>query len=220
MNEINFIPQQYRQRQQRRRNLARQLTLLTLAGVCLAGWAVFQHHRTAELRNYAQSLERQVAGKRNRLQALKSLQNEYQQLQRQARMQQRLAQSLSHTRIVTALGQLLPEDVAVQQLTMVTQRAEANPGDTSDSTASLASQIAPTGVQVRFEAIAPPEVAVAKLVGRLSEHPVFSEVTLRQSQTEMQKDQRVVRFQLEMAVDLQRRFKLTDQPEGGGPHAG
>jgi Tfp pilus assembly protein PilN len=214
MTEINFIPEQYQRRQRRRKNLARQLVLIGFAVLCLAGWAMFQSHSTQQLRSYANTLEQQVHVQRDRLKALKNLQQQHERLTRKARVQRRLAQTLSHTRILNSLTSVLPDDVALTDLRMITHRpnpvqSEADP----ESTLALAKRAAPQAIRVDFQAVASAKVTVANVVATLGEHPVFSDVTMRHSQTRQTKGRRLRHFELTMKVDLQRRFELVDSRE-------
>lgn len=212
MSEINFIPEQYRRRQCRRRRLTRQVTLLALAIVCLAGWAIFQHRQTVQQRDYARSLEAQVEAERGRLKQLKKLNQRHQQLTHQVRLQQRMAQPLSHTRILATLAELLPDSVAMTNLEMMTQRPSPQHEDEASEKSSalaIASRAAPKRIHMRFQALAPDDMTVANLVATLSEHAIFSDVSMRHSRTVKVRGKPLSQFRLELRINLQRRFELT-----------
>jgi len=216
MNEINFIPEQYRRRQRRRRRLARQGCLIAIALVCMGGWAIFQHRQTGQLRQYARTLEQQVEAERGRLEQLQRLSQRHDTLKRQVKLQQRIAQPLSHTRILTALARVLPDAVALTHLRMDTRRPETDMSQAPEgSMLAIASRAAPSGIAMEFEALAADDLTVANLVAKLSEHPVFSNVSMRRSRTVTHRGKPLRDFRLELRVNLQRRFELTRQQEGG-----
>ena len=203
MNEINFIPKRYRQRQAQRAALYRQATLIAMMIVCLVGWAAFQQARTADVRAYAQSLETQVESKRAKLEALERLQATHQKLMHQVRVQQRLAQSLAHSKVISLMGKLLPTKVRLRALEMNTRRGSGSGGSP-----------APQAIKIQFRGTAPDEMTVANLVATLSEHPVFSDVRMRRSSTVRRERQTVREFQLALRVNLQRDFQTIDISSG------
>lgn len=220
MNEINFIPEQYRRRQQRRRQFGRQFTLIAVAVACLAGWAVFQNRQTAELRRYARTVEAQVDAERGRLKQLKTLNSRHDKLMNQVRLQERLAQPLSHTRILSSLSTALPDSIAMTNLAMVTQRPRNGGKKTEkDSVLAIASHAAPMRIRMQFEALAPDDMTVANLVATLSEHPIFSNVSMRRSRTVEHRGRKFRHIRIELDVDLQRRFELIEKQKGGLAHA-
>jgi Tfp pilus assembly protein PilN len=220
MSEINFLPDSYLRNQSRQRRIYRQCTLVLLLIIALTGWWLAQYGRTEAVRRYALSLEAEVVAARNQMNELNKLRLEQQQLTHQLNIQRELAQPVSHTQIMAVLAQLLPPSVGLTDVTMaVDQPAPTAVASTHTSSKrkqskqQTAPRKTPSFVRVDLVGLAPDDLAIANLVGDLSEHPLFEQVTLRYSRSIEFQNLMGREFRIMIAVPLDCQYEITASTE-------
>ena len=122
MNEINFLPEGYGSQGRRQNRLVRQVLLLVVVGACIAGWYVHQRQSLKENMKYVTSLEaeskaaelqkQEAADRRERIRVLRYRQS----------IQRELAQPITQSSIIGTISGLLPESVAVTNLSLTQKR--------------------------------------------------------------------------------------------------
>jgi Tfp pilus assembly protein PilN len=220
MNDINFLPESYVRGEARRRRIYRQVTLVAILGLSLAGWWLTQHGRTEALRSYAEALEADVRTARDQMSEITKLRQEHEQLKHQVQIQRELAQPVSHTQIVAALGELLPASVGLMQVRMVArrppptvaQKATASPSK-KQSAKTSAPPKAEDALRLELVAVAPDDITVANLVGSLSEHPLFTQVSLRYSRAKEFQGLLGREFHVQLSVPLDRQYEVQSTVE-------
>ena len=64
-----------------------------------------------------------------------------------------------------------------------------------------------------FVGVAPNDVLIAQMVGKISQNPLFSDVSLNYTHTELLVDRSIRRFEIQMSMDLDR-LAVDDGPGG------
>lgn len=144
------------------------------------------------LRSRVRSAEAQVVAARDKKIAVAKLRRKRKALLRQVRIQKGIAQPISHTQIIAVLGELLPESVALTNVTMNTTRPPPKKRGTKESSKHANRRRsnkkpvkqAEDQILIALTAVAPDNLTVANLIGILNDHPLFHGVRMRYSRAE------------------------------------
>ncbi|MCL2640551.1 MAG: hypothetical protein FWD53_06885 [Phycisphaerales bacterium] len=197
MKTINLLPDWYRRQQRQKKRLRLHLIAMILLGVgMLAGIGigrsilhVAEAHRlelAARLEN-ANDPEEKLQKRLTELERLKNLQATYREL-----------------------GNTIPMSAVIQQIQ-------------NDMTTGMA--LSRVEIQIRSEktneiahlnvvGVAPNDVQIAQLIGKLTSNPLFSEVALNYTRTETLRNCLVRRFEIQMQMDLD--ALAEEEPENAG----
>lgn len=194
MSHINFLPQSYRDRLRRRVRRVRE-TLAVLSTVVAVGvWWAYEANELIELRQASRFAEDRLASALSTEQLVKELEARREKLIDQRRLQREITVPIRHHQIVRILGGLIPDSVALTQLSLENDRPDPKPyvapstGTPEIAQPSFGSQASaepadakPDRVLVELEGLAPDDLAVAELIAQLSAHPLFGSVKLHTS---------------------------------------
>lgn len=215
MKQVNFLPESYVRTQQRRKRVYRQFSLIVVAAVCFAFWGIGLQADRVHHRRLAEEVESAMVNEKSKLDAMASLDKDYQALSRQAELNRELTQPVTFTRVLETLGELTPQEVAMVDLSLVSVRP--TPQATSTKKANKKSdepeKRQPDLIEVELEALAPSDLSVAKLVSSLSDSPLFTSVKMRSSRTVEQDGYYVRRFRLTAVIDLDREFRWVSEDQ-------
>lgn len=223
MNQVNFLPASYVQRQAQRRRSCRQAVLVAAATLCLIGWWVGQRGQTAMLRQQAEAIEARASAARAQMTELAALEMEHRRLVRQVNLQRELAQPVNHTQVLATMAELLPRSVTLLELSMHTRRPAPEPRRTPEEAKKRAEgkkkaerKSEPDRIEMELVAVAPDNMTVAQVIGELDAHPLFDDVMLRHSREIETQGVRGRHFRLLMTVDLSRQYRPKPSPADGG----
>lgn len=214
MNNINFLPQSFIAEQVRRVRRFRHMALIAFVIVAMGGWAVTARGLLKDRQAFAESLQVEVDAARRRASEMGKLRAERAALARQVKIQRELALPLSQTTVIATLGQLLPDSMVVTNLKAVTQRPKSEPASAaSGKSPKKAARPAdePDYIRIDIAGLAPNDVELAEFVGRLSSHPLFTNVKMHRSKSGPVGQFITRQFSIEMDVPLDREYRDASQ---------
>lgn len=210
MNDVNFLPQSFRERRKKSRRTLRQGGLIAVVAGVLCAWGVMLHTDGKRQDRLAEELETAMLNERAKIEAMVAMDAEYATLSRQAELNRALDQPVTYTRVLESLGELMPTEVSLVELTLVSVRPEPEPAQSagkSKPARTAKSEDRPSDlIEVELEALAPSDLSVARLVSSLDDHALFSKVKMRSSRSVEQDNLILRRFRLTAVVDLDREF--------------
>lgn len=209
MKRVNLLPPWYIKQQQQRSRLRVRITLLVCGALTLIAWVGFQ-------RSHIASMERRH----------EQLQSQLQELEHVDKDLAAAKSELSKAELLRAayrdLGPTVPMSALLQQI-----QNDLEPGmmlsrvtiDVRDESPRQSGPVDPK-VRPRQRPIAriiaigyaPNDVLIATVIGRYSQNPLLSEVTLNYSRPEVVQDYAVRRFEIQMLIDLSRLHAEDAQP--------
>lgn len=210
MNEVNFIPASYLQRQRNRRSGFRQAGLVVVLAVLLSMWYAASSRSLGELRQLAESVERDVASAQSRVNEISRLREEEHALQRQARTRTELSPTINTVDVIGTIVQAIPPSLALRDLKLSSTRPTppAKVEGAASSTLSKPAQVEP--MKLTLVGLAPADVEVADFIGRLSASPIFTNVKMVYARPVQAEDLHAREFQIELEVPLDRDYQLAD----------
>jgi hypothetical protein len=225
MKTVNLLPDWYLLQQQQKRNLRLHIAVMVGLGLCAFGFTFVARQRIATL-----SAERS---------ALAAKANEVGDPDPKLQIQQTELKRLNNLELAyRELGNTIPMSAVIQQiqndmtpgmaLSRVMIDVHAEPvkgsgfvGDTKHPPRNH--DVAHIGVV----GVAPNDVQIAQLIGKISTNPLFTDVSLNYTHTELLNERSIRRFEIQMEMDLERLVtqdedagKLRAQNTGGADHAG
>ncbi|MEE9212495.1 MAG: PilN domain-containing protein [Phycisphaeraceae bacterium] len=221
MNQVNFLPETFVTDQARMSRIYRQIALIIGVAVCMVGYMTTSRSHLASVETYADNLETEVAAAKQQMNELTKLQQRYQGLTHQLRIQRELALPLRHSQIVATLGQQMPESIALTDL-RIDSHLPATRGKYARALAASPNSVVPAEykpvLELEMTGLAASDLDIANFVGALSDHPLFSDVKMHFSRTIRAGDLIGRQFRLSMQVRLDCDYKPTSQrPVSSGP---
>ena len=214
--EINFLPDWYRQTQQRRASIRRQIVLVAVMIAGMACLWVLDNHRRIELRDYLASLNGQIATAKGQITEVMKLQTDKQKLTRQVRIYRQIARPINYSQITGTLAAYTPAEVSLVELyahtevieeTRTSTAAPAAPANATQGKKASTVTITYPVVVIEAEGSAPSNVDIANFVGRLAGSGLFRNVKMINSR-EGEVDKIVMRqFKVSMEVPLNVLYK-------------
>ena len=233
MNQIDFLPEAYGSQHKCQRRLARQIILLVVVGACMASWYV--HQRTSLKANmaYVAALEHEKTAVKLQKQEAAQRRERINVLRYQQSIQRELAQPITQATIIGTISRLLPESVAVTNLSLTQKRprvktaaqlekekkaAAKSKGKGAD--ASKAKVQPPVFLLVEVEGLAPSGVELANLIGALEDNPLFADIKMNDSRSKQIANLIALEFALEARVSFDRDYKRPRVSAGQDKTAG
>jgi Tfp pilus assembly protein PilN len=201
MREVEFLPDWYPKVRQRRRMVALQawITLILVAGLGLWMILVQQnvHAREKTLKGLTTDLE-QTETQLHRLEDLLALQR---QLGQQDQIFIKIGRPMEATRVMSALAEMMPRDMALLQLSLDSEEAPKVTGKLAAKAAADKKNME-SSLKFRMQGVAPTDVDLAEFIAKLTGKPFFKQVELMYSH-ERQDSGRVMReFEIAFVMDL------------------
>jgi len=191
----------------------RQVALVASVAGCLAAAAVgikaHSHHQSRT----AERLEATVQSELTALDVITGLNHERQELLKTFDLKRELEPPATYSQVLALLGHALPKGVAVTELSMLAVRPRPEPVEDKRASRRKAKPVAeakpqePHLISIELSGLAPDDLSVAVLVSTLDEHPLFSRVTMRSSESVDVEGLIAREFSLTATVDLDRKFK-------------
>lgn len=205
-NDINFLPESYRYRVRRSRNRVRILVGALLVTGCLVAWWYSQRSDIREAREYAITVEQQLDAAQQQASELGRLRARYISLTRQAGVRTELAQPVQHTQVLAVIAQLLPPSVGLVEIEIAADRPEPPKADQPTDNGKNKEKLQRELLEVDLRGMAASDEDVNDTLARLSDHPVFENVTLSYSRDETRGSLLGREFAISLQIDLQRRY--------------
>lgn len=219
MNEINFLPESFFRQRARRRRIAIE-SVVVLAAVGVMG--LWFHHARVEIdarQRHAAELETRGTQARRQVEQVGRLHADYIALARQLRVKREVALPVGHTQVLATIARLAPPTIAVTELTVQGQRPTpaAKAGAEPKAPRAQVKNAAPKPPQLTIDiaGLSPDDATIADLVGRLSEHALFEDVTMDYSRSTIVDGLIARRFRVTMKVPLDRDYRVVAAPTQG-----
>lgn len=225
MKTVNLLPQWYLQQQRQKTHLRVHVAAMLLMGVGMAGLTYASRERIASLQNSEADLAHQVVKVGNPRAELTAKEAELKRLENL----QLAYRELGNTIPMSAVIQQVQNDMTVgMALSRVSIDVRSEPikgaGMVGDPKHPPRNHDV---VKLIVVGIAPNDVQIAQLIGKISSNPLFTDVSLNYTRTELLNgDRSIRRFEIQMQMDLDRLpSQDPDAPSNalaaGGPgHAG
>lgn len=211
MNQINFLPTTFVQQRVRKHRVFREFGWIILTLAVMGGWFYKSRGGLHDQELYAQSIDAQVAAMEDQKTEAVKLQTQQRAMLEQLRMQRGLGLPLDVTAVMGTLAKLMPATMALTDLEITTVRPTPEPvvvrkpGEPAPTKVKVEEPIAP--LKVEMVGLAPADTDVADFVGRLSGHPLFTNVKMVFSRATQAASLQAREFRIEMEVPLDCDYK-------------
>ncbi len=232
MNEINFLPQSYRNSLHIRQRRVREATVVILVAVSLMALWAYGLTGTVMMRHEALRTESRLTQALGTEQQVAKLTETMKQLAEQRRIQREVRVPIRHHEVIRVLASLVPDSTAFTDLSLENHRPDPAPyrdptlpvatATPASKAAAQAKKKKPDYIAVQLEGLAPDDLAVASLIASMSEHPLFHGVKLHSSRFVDARGLAARQFRVTAAVDLSRDYRWVDpvpQSEDAAPDA-
>lgn len=198
---VNLLPEWYLRQQRLRRQLHVRIFLMVILAGALGGWICAERTHIRSLHGQRDELAKQCTMIRDLSPDLEQAQHELERLQGL----QLAFRDLGNTAPMSALTQQiqnnLTEGMALSRLTI---DVRPEPVKAKDGTIDAANPKFHDVARLTVVGIAPNDVLIAQLIGKLSANPLFTDLSLNYTRTELLHDYDVRRFEIQMVIDLDR----------------
>jgi len=209
MREVEFLPDWYPKVRKRKRGVALQawVTLILMCGLGL--WMLLVqrnvHARDVELRGLRSDLD-QSESELARLEDLLQLQR---QLGQQDQIFLKIGRPIETTKLITTLEQMMPNDMALLDLTLETEEPNHNFGPGSYSgggglaaRAAREKELETPKLRFRMHGVAPTDTDLGEFLHKLTGKPFFKNVELLYSHERQDRGHVMREFELTFTMDL------------------
>lgn len=228
MNPINFLPESFvRQHRRQHRRPAEFAVIAATALILLALWLTMAGP-DAGLAQQAEHIDQQIQRIEQQQSEQQRLTQERSRLTSQLLIARETYQPIRTTEVLARLSELTPSPVRLVKFELIADRPEpqrqAEPAQNDKKVVRGRNEQRadkprePNRMRINLTGMAPGDDEVVLLIRRLEQDPVFSSVVLRNSRMIQTKTHIAREFQLELEIDLDRRFVPTDE-RGGAGHA-
>lgn len=198
MKTVNLLPQWYLQQQRDRASLHFRLALMSLLLAAMGVWHVLSYQKISILEDRRNELARQGEIVRNLDRDLRLADGEIRRLDNL----QLAYRDLGNTIPMSALLQQLPNNMT-PGMALSRIHIDVRP-DPQRNAKPEAKAVFHNVARITVVGIAPNDVLIAQLIGKISSNPLFCDVTLNYTRTETVRDYSVRRFEIQMQMDLDR----------------
>ena len=201
MREVEFLPEWYPKVRQRRRMVALQawVTLILVSGLGL--WMLLVQRNVHAREHTLAGLKNDLVQSETELHRLEELLELQKQLGQQDQIFVKIGRPVETTKVLGALSEMMPRDMALLGLTIETQETPRVTGKLA-SRAAAEKKETDSALRFRLHGVAPTDVDLAEFIAKLTAKPFFSQVELNYSH-ERQESGRVMReFEIAFAMDL------------------
>ncbi len=198
MREVEFLPDWYPRLRRRRRSVTTQAWSTLAISAILGIWILMsQRHVSAkqrELVEISSSLTQSVV----EVERLKQLVELHNQLKGQDKIFGIIGRPIEMTRILTTLDELMPADMGLLDLAVMTEEVKA------ETLAAKAQQERGTNrrVKMRMQGVAPTDSDLASFLAKLTAKPFFSNVAVTYSRPRQEDGHAMREFEVTFALDL------------------
>jgi len=226
MNQINFLPESFRRDYERQKRRPIEVLAITLTATALVMLWLFASKPDPSLAQDSADLDRGILEIEQVRDAYDKLDTERASLQRRLMIARETYQPITVTQILARLSELTPEPVRLVHLEMAAERPTPEPAPQPEKPGANKRPIghAPKHKEKAVEynrmrlslvGLAPSDDEVVTLIRRIDEDPVFTSVALRNSRLIRTPTHYAREFQLDITIELGRRFVPASQ-EGAG----
>lgn len=224
MSQINFLPETFHR--VRRRQQRRPAEFAVIGGTALLLTALWLHFSGPDsaLARQSDQLDEQL----KRIEQVEAeqarLEQERGKLTAQLLIARETYQPIMTTQVLSRLSELTPEPIRLVSFELAAERpkpeAVVMPAEAAkkkvvgNAPGKIDKPREPNRMKLSLTGLSPSDGEVVVLIRRLEQDPVFSSVTLRTSRMTKTKTHFAREFQLDLEIDLDRRFVPQDGPGG------
>ena len=211
MKDINFLPQEYREARRRHDSRVSRLWL-AMIGLCALGiWFGVGKLQLRERQARLARLEQQNRMVQTGLDVMEQLKGKHAKLLERYKLAQQLTPRLSCVQTLGRLAELIPPQVVVEKLNVVSKKGQSRP-EAGNKLAQLAERISAENslekaslpeireLHLSIIGLAPSEMDVAVLVGRLSSYQDFRNVRLEYCKSSTIEKRRACTFEVTLVT--------------------
>jgi hypothetical protein len=202
MKTVNLLPQWYIQQQQQGKNLRVHLGIMVLLGAALMGAKIAAVEHVSSLRNAREALSQRVNTVGDPNPQLQAQQTELKRLENVQLAYRELGNTIPMSAVIQQVQNDMTIGMALSRVNLdVHAEAVKGSGLIGDSRHPPRSH---NVAHIVVVGVAPNDVQIAQLVGKISSNPLFSDVSLNYTHTELLNDRSIRRFEIQMSMDLER----------------
>ena len=222
MSQINFLPEMFQRANRRQQRRPLEFFSIAATLVALAGLWMSTSGPDSVLANQSEQLDQSLEEIAQLRAEQDRLFRERSGLQRQLMTARETYQPISATQVISRLSALTPEPIRMINIDIAAQRPapEDKPEPTTKKKvvgkSAPAKPAEPNLMKLTITGHAPSDEQLVTLIRRMDSDPVFTSVALRSSKQDKTQTHFVRAFQLDVVIDLDRRF--IDE-NGGEPDA-
>lgn len=199
MRRINLLPERFMHERERRLARRSRVLFLSVASLCLVGWAGLAWRQVDDLDRQVAAASRQLAPLRDAYEQLRDLEDERNCLQEQLAALEQLRDPVPSGAVLAMLTEVVPERMALRSLIVdippvslsSEPSARGEPGRHPDQ---------PKPIRIQLEGVAPLEVSIADLMRQIEASSIFSNARLDDSRDMVVGDRTCHVFRVSMEV--------------------
>jgi hypothetical protein len=207
MPDLEFLPEWYPQTRQRRRLVVLQAWFTLALGVGLAMWCVMSERRVRQAERDLSAVESQLERSRSELGELEELLVLEKQLVRQDQVLAMVGTHVEAARLMTALDEVMPPEMALLDLDVTTEERQIEPVGLAAASAAAArnergSRPAERLLKVKLVGVTPTDVDLANFLTRLTSKRYLSGVSLTYTKSRLESDHLMRQFEVLFEMHL------------------
>lgn len=216
MNDINFLPPVFVEEQVRHHRVYREFVWVGVTLLVIVGWYASSRGSLDSLESYANALRDEATAVRDQVSEMEKLKIQQKSLLHQVKIQRELTQPINTTSVLATLAKLMSPSMALTSLEVQGTRPVPAPAPPKLKEGEVPPPPKPVQRQIlrlEFVGLAPSDVEVANFVGRLSDHPLFTNVKMIYSRATVVAELQAREFRIELEVPLDRDYKVAEGKE-------
>ena len=221
MREVEFLPDWYPKVRQRKRVVALQawITLILICGLGL--WMLLVQRNVYARQQQLGVLSTDLSRSEIDLKRLDDLLALQKQLGEQDLIFKRIGRPIEMTKVMSTLQQIMPQDMALLDLSLDTEEApKPPPGTFAARMAAQSTKPPEPKLRFRLHGVAPTDVDLGEFLAKLTTKPFFKHVELMYSRERVETGHVLRDFEVAFKLDLTVPQPPAPTPAPGSSHGG
>lgn len=223
MSQINFLPTTFRKAQRRQKRRSAEFAIIGVTAVAMIGLWLYAGGPDTTLAQQSEKIDAKIETIQEQHDEQTELQKQRTLLQRKLQIARETSQPITATMVLARLSQLAPESIHLINIEIATTRPEPEKIAAAETKKTKRKRVGdkkaeeptmPSVMRVAIIGHAPSDDEIVTLLRRLNDDPVFTSAALRGSRMSRTDTHFVRAFQLDVVIDLDRRF--VPAPVNGG----
>lgn len=199
MRELEFLPAWYPTLQRRRRHVIIQAWLSMAVVVALLMWGVLSQRNVNAAESGLGSLQNQLTAANEKVKQLDELQKLKRQMSQQAQVVNQLGPHVPMARLLDALDDMMPKDMAILDLDLGTEEQVRPPSGLPGAPGGQEAVV--RHLRIRLHGVAPSDVELGYFMDRVAGIPKASDV-LMTSKDRVENGHQMCDFEVSFVIDL------------------
>lgn len=201
MRELEFLPEWYPEIRRKRRMVFMQGWLTILAVATVGVWLFLAQRNVRDKQGQLLTLKSQITQTQSDLDRLDQMEQLRRKWQHQDQIIEKLGKHIESSRLITAMDELMPANMALVSLDVANQEQTVTPGSLASMRPEEAKKPPARKIKVRVQGLAPNDEDLANFLAKLTSHP-FEQVALTYSRQRSDNGHVMREFEVAFAVDL------------------